>query len=106
VGITETLEAAYKILSAFEYHDPEVPLGAEIAPEVLGIDPLRWRDVMQSLIDEGYITGVRIRPDENGVPCARLRGARITLKGAQYLAENSFMQKIARTAGDLIRLSK
>lgn len=91
----ETLEIAYMILYNLEHK-------RGITPAVLGADLLRWGDVVQSLSDEGYVLGVLRRVNVLGETEIDVSDARITLKGAQYLKENSMMAKIAAALGHVI----
>lgn len=48
--------------------------------------------------DTGYIKGVRIYSDCTDEICVASEGIRITLKGLEYLSENTIMQKFYKTA--------
>lgn len=51
---------------------------------------------MKMMIEEGLIEGVRcIEPDGQPVPLIRMYHPAITLKGLEYLEENSMMKKAA-----------
>ena len=52
-----TLDTAYRILYALE-HKTGTP---EIGPAKIKTDPEKWAEVLQGLIDEGYISNVDIR---------------------------------------------
>ena len=101
-----TLKAAYRILNALEHKDRERAISAQIGPAAIGMEQADWLEVMQSLLDEGYITGVKIITDMLGETSVDMRQARITLKGAEYLHENSAMKKIADLAADIISIVK
>ena len=47
---------------------------------------------------EGYITGLSIKRSTDGEICCSVSNPRITLKGLEYLQENSIMQKAANLA--------
>ena len=51
-----TLDTAYRILYALE-HKTGTP---EIGPAKIKTDPEKWAEVLQGLIDEGYISNVDI----------------------------------------------
>lgn len=101
-----TLEIAYKILHSLETGRKADYMGVLISPDKLKVSEEDWLDVMRSLIDEGYIAGVRVYTDIIGDTHVDIKSARITLKGAEYLHENSAMQKIARVATDVITIIK
>ena len=46
------------------------------------------------MTDVGYIKGVRVYEDITGETCIDDEGIRITLKGLEYLQENSMMKRI------------
>ncbi len=100
--MNETLSLAYKILKALE--NGEHP-ATSLQPEVLGCSPSKLGQVLKSLIAEGYIRNVRIYTDILGTPIADVSKAEITLKGAEYLNENSVMKKIGSAVTGLIPLT-
>ena len=101
-----TLQTAYKILYSLEHRKSADYMGALISPAKLGVSEDEWLDVIRSLLDEGYIAGVKIQMDIIGNQMADIKNARITLKGAEYLRENSAMRKIAQIATDVIEIVK
>ena len=95
----DNFKAVYKILSALEkamdLEEFDLDL---ISPQRLGVSQERWNKYMEMMLDVGYIKGVSIQEDITGgtnVDCERLR---ITLKGLEYLQENSIMRKIYNAA--------
>lgn len=104
--MNDTLNLAYKILYALENKGKTEYMGTLISPEKLGASELKWAEVMQSLIEEGYIAGVKISKDFDGNYSADITDARITLKGAEYLSENSTMKRIAKVATNVISFIK
>lgn len=50
------------------------------------------------MVDAGYIKGVFVRSDLTGETEIEAEDVRITLKGLEYLTENSIMQRIYKTA--------
>ena len=101
-----TLQTAYKILHSLETGKKADYMGVLISPEKLGVSEDEWLDVMRSLIEEGYISGVKITEDIIGNTHVDIESARITLKGAEYLHENSAMKKFAKVATDIIEIIK
>jgi hypothetical protein len=70
-----------------------------ISAETLGVNEERWRACIKMLVDNGYIEGVTIKTyvcEKIGTP--DVTSAKITLKGLEYLQENSMMKKMYRTA--------
>lgn len=88
----------YKILKALEkamdFDEFDI---AVIAPERLGITYLRWEKIMIMLAASGYIEGVLYDQclSDYGPKLEKPITPRITLKGLEYLEENSLMKKAA-----------
>ncbi len=61
-------------------------------PELLGISENRLNAILKMLQESGYITGILYR---SGLPGIKLNRPAITLKGLEYLEENSAMKKAA-----------
>ncbi len=102
----DTLQTAYKILYSLEHKKKADYMGVLISPAKLGVSEAEWLDVIQALLDEGYISGVKIQKDILGDQMVDIEHARITLKGAEYLRDNSAMRKIAQVATDVISIMK
>lgn len=94
----------YKILKALERAlDVENFDKNLITAEALGISEERWSRIMKMMIDEGYIEGVRnIKYDGATVPLIKMLNPAITLKGLEYLENNSMMKKAADIAKGII----
>lgn len=101
----DTLEIAYKILYSLEHDRKADYMGVLISPEKLKCSPDKWLKVIQSLISEGLIDGVTIGENIIGEPMVDIEHARITLKGAQYLKENSAMSSIGKVATNVITIA-
>ena len=69
-----------------------------ISPDVLGISQNRWNAIMEMLSDEGYVKGLSIRQTIAGTHICTGGETRITLKGLEYLEDNSIMKKAAGIA--------
>lgn len=102
----DTLQIAYKILYALEHGKGADYKGQLISPEKLKVPEDKWLDVVGSLVDEGYVSGVKMYTDIMGNTCVNISKARITLKGAEYLQENSAMAKFAKVATEVIKIGK
>lgn len=69
---------------------------SQISAKRLGISEERWARYIEMLSDEGYIKGVNIQgflDDGTGV---NVDSIRITLKGLEYLEENTIMKQIQK----------
>lgn len=101
-----TLQIAYKILYSLEHKKRADYMGQIISPAALDIPEEEWIDVLQMLLEEGYISGAKIGKDILGNQYADIKNVKITLKGAQYLSENSAMKRFAKVATDVITIIK
>lgn len=96
----------YRILKylekAMDYDEADFDF---ISAEKLKITQQRWVAIMEMLENEGYITGISVKRSADGEVYCSIAHPRITLKGLEYLQENSIMQKaanIARGVADII----
>ncbi len=69
-----------------------------ISANTLGISQERWNRYIEMMVDVGYIKGIEITEYIDGERRVEDCGIRITLKGLEYLQENSIMQKMYKTA--------
>lgn len=98
----DDFRAIYRILKTLsaaiddEEFDP-----ARLSAEALKVSERRRNALLVMLVENGYVDGVetvRYRSDPDPWPSARLVAPRITLKGLEYLQENSIMRKCASVA--------
>lgn len=95
----DNFKIIYKILSVLERSmDLEQCNIERISPEALKISKERWNKYIEMLLDAGYIKGVNIEKYITGETEVDVDGIQITLKGLEYLSENSIMQKMYNTA--------
>ena len=71
-------------------------------PDALGINNGYWVNMLESLSNEGYITGVEFPSAIGSIRNAKVYDARITQKGIEFLEDNSRMKK----AADFLRAVK
>lgn len=91
----------YKILKALERNMGRSEFDSSaIAPEVLGIDKGRRDELLKLLAENEYISGLCVRQYVHSTEPVILgiEHMRITLRGLEYLEENSLMKKAARLA--------
>ncbi len=92
--ILRTLHKAMKL----EEFDAE-----EISAEALKLEEPKWSRLMAMLLTEGYITGGETWTSMTcGYPRVKLTRPEITLKGLEYLEENSLMRRAAGIAKGII----
>ena len=89
----------YKILKALEaaMDCDEVDM-ADISAERFRISENRWQALLKMLADNGYIEGVTIRRSADGCISIGIHYPCITLKGLEYLQENTLMKRAYRLA--------
>ena len=93
--MTDNFTCIYKILRALEASMDLSSFNTEqISAEKLKISEERLTRYIEMLNDSGYIKGVRVFTDITGETCIEDNGIKITLKGLEYLTENSIMQRI------------
>ena len=95
----DNFTAVYKILSALEkaMDIPEYDI-MQVGPGALDVSKERWARYIEMMADVGYVKGVAITKSITGDTHVDARNIRITLKGLEYLQENSVMQKAFRAA--------
>lgn len=95
----DNFKAVYKILTALEkaMDLPEFDI-EQINHDALGISPERWARYIEMMADVGYVKGVEIHRNVLGETIVKYKDMRITLKGLEYLQENSIMAKIQKAA--------
>lgn len=94
----DNFKAVYKILSSLEEQmdKPSVDI-SKFDNEQLGISKERWNKYIEMMEDVGYIKGCRIYANINNEVICDVENIKITLKGLEYLQENSIMQCIYKT---------
>lgn len=95
----DNFRAVYKILSTLEkaMDLPDFDI-SQIGPDEIGVSNERWARYMEMMADVGYLKGVTIKRDITGATRVAGNDIRITLKGLEYLQENTVMRKIFNTA--------
>lgn len=95
----DNFKALYKILTALEkaMDLPEFDI-SQINHEALGVSEERWARYIEMMSDVGYIKGVELKRNVLGETIVNVHDMRITLKGLEYLQENSIMQKMYNLA--------
>ena len=94
----DNFKIIYRILKYLEQHIGEETLDTgKISHEQFGISFLRWEALLKMMQEEGYIKGlmyVQTMTDASPHVVIPIRPT-ITIKGLEYLEENSFMKKAA-----------
>nr|DAO21576.1 MAG TPA: YjcQ protein [Caudoviricetes sp.] len=89
----------YKILkvleAAMDYDEVDIN---DICAERFHISENRWQAILKMLVDNGYIEGIAIRRSADGYISIGVHYPRITLKGLEYLQEDTLMKRAYRLA--------
>ena len=72
----------------------------DLSPGCLGVSQKRRDHLLLMMQEDGYITGIQVIR-AIGMEDIRLDTIRITLKGLEYLEENSMMKKACRMLKDI-----
>lgn len=104
----EQFKQIYRILSILhKAMDLEEWDSNLLSPEVLGISLPMWSRLMAMLLKEGYITGGEAwKSFDVSYPKVKLVRPEITLKGLEYLEENSLMKKAGEMLKEVIHIVK
>ena len=102
----DNFRGVYLILSALEkaMDLPEFDLLANIGPEKLKVSDERYCRYLEMMLDVGYIKGVEITRNIIGSTTVDAKNIRITLKGLEYLQENSIMRQMFEAAQGIARI--
>jgi len=95
----DNFKTIYRILryleKAMDYDEPDME---QISAGTLKISEQRWLAIMEMLAREDYIEGVHIKRSIDGYVTMSYNNPHITLKGLEYLQDNSMMKKAAEIA--------
>lgn len=95
----DNFRVIYRILryleKALDYDEPNMDC---ISAKALKLSDQRWMALMEMLSKEGYIDGFSVQRTVDGSILISSLTPRITLKGLEYLQENSLMKKAAELA--------
>lgn len=81
----------------------ETPDYTPISAEGINIPEVMWLRLVRMMVDEGYIKGVKLTKDLSGAySIAGQFEPEITLKGLEYLEENSLMRKAKDIAKGIV----
>nr|DAU27907.1 MAG TPA: YjcQ protein [Caudoviricetes sp.] len=101
----DNFKIIYRILKTLEQAmDYEIFDNEIISHDKFGISYERWKNLMIQLNDNGYISGVHVIRAMGGSGI-KLIDPKITLKGMEYLEDNTMMKKaykLLKGAKDLL----
>lgn len=105
----DNFKVIYKILKHLEVMlDCEETDVSAISPERLGITRARWEQILIMLQKEGYIEGIIVSMSlsDDKPHIAKPIKPLITLRGLEYLAENSLVKKAGKTLKGIVEIAK
>ena len=79
----------------------EKPEKALLNEDEYSIPKRYWEYVLLSLLEEGYIQGIRPINTKSGIAWGNIEDVIITPKGIEYFFENSMIQKVKKTLKDV-----
>lgn len=95
----DNFKVIYRILryleKAMDYDEVDIDF---ISASALKVSEQRWTAIMEMLAKEGYIEGVSVTRSCGGDVLLSVSSPRITLRGLEYLNENSLVRKAANAA--------
>lgn len=94
----DNFKVIYKILTAFEKSLDVEDFDIEsLSAKALGISEVRFIKYLEMLVDAEYITGLDFEEDITGSIIIHADNPLITIKGLEYLSENTIMQRIYKS---------
>lgn len=87
----------YKILAVIysAMKRGEEPEKADYSAAALGIPEGYWKQIINELVERGYVTGIGFVRTTAG-PVVNISRPRVTLDGVEFLMENEMMRKALR----------
>ena len=102
--MNDNFKCIYKILrtleKALDYENIDLE---EIGHERLEISKERWMKYLEMMLDMGLIKGIEFKTYVDGGTGVVNDGIRITLKGLEYLSENTIMQRFYKAAEKAVK---
>lgn len=97
--MNDNFNCIYKILRALEkaMDYPEFDI-SQINHEALKVSEYRWSRYIEMMVSSGLIDGIKVYYDITGRLAVQNDDIHITLKGLEYLSENTIMQRIYKAA--------
>ncbi len=95
----EYFSIVYRILKTI-YDSMDYPEFSEesIMPDTLHVSAPKWTAIMAELVRNEYVTGITVHEAPGCVmPLIRIVKPVLTMKGAEYLEDNTMMKRVQRT---------
>lgn len=95
----DNFKAVYRILSTLEKAMDLTEFDiSQINAKAIGVTEQRWARYIEMMADVGYIKGVDVDEGISGDLIVNADSIRITLKGLEFLQENTIMQRLYKAA--------
>lgn len=79
--------------------DEEKPDFTDIKANAFGISEIRWTRILQMMDEKGLASGIKFTPWAGQTfPGVKFMDLRITLRGIEYLADNTTTAKVIKAA--------
>ena len=102
ISMASSMGIVFRILNRLDLMlDMDEADTEQVSAKSLGISENRWEHYIKMLYEAEYIDGVDIRETIDGETNTDISDIGITLKGLQYLAENSAMMRLRNAAKSL-----
>lgn len=88
------------VLYRYKKTNKRVDLG-EIAPETLRIEESYRNTILEELLEAGYVKGFKVKQYICGKVFDGLEDIDITMKGTEYLQDNSKMKQIGKLLSEV-----
>lgn len=95
--MNDNFKIIYRILSYLNQTMGNERNLEKISHEQFAISFERWANYIAMLIDSGYVSNARVFTNTWGETKVEMDDIRITLKGLEYLSENTIMQRIYKS---------
>lgn len=93
------MKIVYKVLSEVDKQMDDINFDESFIKD-LKVSDNRVNKIIETLLDEGYLTGIKISKSKTG-NIVMFMSPRLTIKGMEFLQENSTMQKIKNGLRDV-----
>lgn len=95
----DNMKIVYKVLSEVDKQMDDISFDESFI-KGLKVSDNRVNKIIETLLDEGYLTGIKISKSKTG-NIVMFMSPRLTIKGMEFLQENSTMQKIKNGLKDV-----
>lgn len=95
----DSMKIVYKVLSEVDKQMDDISFDESFIKDLKASDN-RVNKIIETLLDEGYLTGIKISKSKTG-NIVMFMSPRLTIKGMEFLQENSTIQKIKNGLKDI-----